>query len=309
MKLFLTIVLVFKIFIIQNSFAAEIYVVLKVNNKIITNVDIDNEYRYLAALSPNLKNIEKKKIMKLARDSIIREKIKKGEIDKYFNLEEENKFIDRIIVKFYKGMGMQTVSEFKNYLIKNNLNFDEVREKIKIEAAWNDVIYKKFSKRIEIDEQQIKKELNKIISEKKELNVYNISEILFNAENYEQLQKKYQSIEKSILEIGFNNSANIYSLSESAKTGGEIGWINESQLNQIIKKEIINLNIKEYTKPITIPGGFLIIMLNDKKVQKVNINFKEEYDKRIAKEKNTQLSQFSEIYFKKIKKNSTISEK
>ena len=57
MKLFLTIVLVFKIFIIQNSFAAEIYVVLKVNNKIITNVDIDNEYRYLAALSPNLKNI------------------------------------------------------------------------------------------------------------------------------------------------------------------------------------------------------------------------------------------------------------
>ena len=71
----------------------------------------------------------------------------------------------------------------------------------------------------------------------------------------------------------------------------------------------INLNIKEYTKPITIPGGFLIIMLNDKKVQKVNINFKEEYDKRIAKEKNTQLSQFSEIYFKKIKKNSTISEK
>ncbi len=309
MKLFLAIVFFFKIFIIQNSFAAEIYVVFKVNNKIITNVDIDNEYRYLVALSPNLKNIEKKKIMKLARDSIIREKIKKGEIDKYFDLTRENEFIDRIIMNFYKGMGMQTESEFKKYLLNNNLDFEEVKQKIKIEAAWNDVIYKKFNKRIEIDEQQIKKELNKIISEKKKLNIYNISEILFNAENYEQLKKKYQSIEKSILEIGFNNSANIYSLSETAKTGGNIGWVNESQLNQIVKKEIINLKIKEYTKPITIPGGFLIIMLNDKKVQEVNINFKEEYDKRITKEKNTQLSQFSEIYFKKIKKNSTISEK
>ena len=309
MKLFLILVLFFKIFFIHNSFSAEVYVVLKVNNKIITNVDIINEYRYLSALSPGLKNIEEKKIMKLARDSIIREKIKKGEIDKYFDLTRENEFIDRIIMNFYKGMGMQTESEFKKYLLNNNLDFEEVKQKIKIEAAWNDVIYKKFNKRIEIDEQQIKKELNKIISEKKKLNIYNISEILFNAENYEQLKKKYQSIEKSILEIGFNNSANIYSLSESAKTGGNIGWVNEPQLNQIVKKEIINLKIKEYTKPITIPGGFLIIMLNDKKVQEVNINFKEEYDKRITKEKNTQLSQFSEIYFKKIKKNSIISEK
>ncbi len=309
MKLFLILVLFFKIFLIHNSFATEIYVVLKVNNKIITNVDIINEYRYLSALSPGLKNIEKKKIMKLARDSIIREKIKKDEIDKYFDLKEENKFIDRIIVKFYKRMGMQNENEFQNYLLKNNLNFNEVKEKIKIEAAWNDVIYKKFSNRIEIDEQTIKKELNKIISEKKKLNVYNISEILFNVENYEQIQKKYQSIEKSILEIGFNNSANLYSLSESAKSGGKIGWINESQLNQVIKKEIVNLKVNEYTKPIRVPGGFLIIMLNDKKIQELNINFKEEFDKRIVKEKNTQLSQFSEIYFKKIKKNSIISEK
>ncbi len=105
MKLFLILVLFFKIFLIHNSFAAEVYVVLKVNNKIITNVDIINEYRYLSALSPGLKNIEEKKIMKLARDSIIREKIKKDEIDKYFDLKDENKFIDRIIVRFYNGNG------------------------------------------------------------------------------------------------------------------------------------------------------------------------------------------------------------
>ena len=122
-------------------------------------------------------------------------------------------------------------------------------------------------------------------------------------------KKKKKLIEKRILEIGFNNSANIHSVSDSAKLGGKIGWIYESQLNEIIKKEMLSLNIGEYTKPITMPGGFLIIKLEDKKMEKIDFNFDEEFNKQIANEKNSQLSQFSEIYFKKIKKNSVISEK
>ena len=114
---------------------------------------------------------------------------------------------------------------------------------------------------------------------------------------------------KSILEIGFSSTSNIHSISDSAKLGGKIGWVNESQLNEVIKKEIINLNINEHTKPITLPGGFLIIKLNDKKIEEIKINFDQEFNKQISNEKDSQLQQFSEIYFKKIKKNSTISEK
>ena len=136
-----------------------------------------------------------------------------------------------------------------------------------------------------------------------------ISEILFNTESFEEIQKKYKLIEKSISKSGFKNTANLYSVSDSGKLGGQVGWIDESQLSEIIKKEVSKLKVGEYTKAITIPGGFLIIHLDDKKTQNIYLNFDEEFEKQITYEKNTQLEQYSKIYFKKIKKNSTISEK
>ena len=309
MKNFFLIVIFFNFFFNWPVYSNESYVVLKVNNNVITNIDIDNEYRYLIALSPSLQNVNKEAVMRLARDSIIREKIKEDELMKYYDLNVKNKFIDKIISNFYKKMGMKNINEFKNYLLKYNLNFEDIEKKIGIEAAWNDLVYMKFANRIKINELEMKNEIKKNILDRKEQNSYFISEILFTAENYEKLQKKYKSIEKSILEIGFNNTANIHSVSDTAKLGGKIGWISDSQLNETIKKEIINLKIGEYTKPVTIPGGFLIVKLNDIKKEEINLNFNEEFNKKINRERNSQLQNFSEIYFKKIKKNSTISEK
>ena len=309
MKNFFLLIIFFNFFFNWPVYSNESYVVLKVNNNVITNVDIDDEYRYLIALSPSLQDVNKETVMKLAKDSIIREKIKEDELMKHYNLNVKNKFIDKIISNFYKTMGMKNINEFKNYLLKYNLIFEDIEKKIGIEAAWNDFIYVKFANRIKINKIKMKNEIKKNILNRKEQNSYFISEILFSAENYEELQKKYQSIEKSILEIGFKNTANIHSVSNSAKLGGIVGWISESQLNDIIKMEIINLKIDNYTKPITIPGGFLIIKLNDKKKEEINLNFDEELNKKVNSEKNSQLQNFSEIYFKKIKKNSTISEK
>jgi len=309
MKNFFLLIIFFNFFFNWPVYSNESYVVLKVNNNVITNVDIDNEYRYLIALSPSLQNVNKEAVMKLAKDSIIREKIKEDELMKYYDLNVKNKFIDKIISNFYKKMGMKNINEFKNYLSKYNLNFEDIEKKIGIEAAWNDLVYMKFANRIKINELEMKNEIKKNILDRKEQNSYFISEILFTAENYEKLQKKYKSIEKSILEIGFNNTANIHSVSDTAKLGGKVGWISDSQLNETIKKEIINLKIGEYTKPVTIPGGFLIVKLNDIKKEEINLNFDEEFNKKVNSERNSQLKNFSEIYFKKIKKNSTISEK
>ena len=309
MKNFFLLIIFFNFFFNWPVYSNESYVVLKVNNNVITNVDIDNEYRYLIALSPSLQNVNKEAVMKLAKDSIIREKIKEDELMKYYDLNVKNKFIDEIISNFYKKMGMKNINEFKNYLSKYNLNFKDIENKIGIEAAWNDLVYMKFANRIKINELEMKNEIKKNILDRKEQNSYFISEILFTAENYEKLQKKYKSIEKSILELGFNNAAHIHSISDSAKLGGKIGWISESQLNEIIKKEIINLKIGDFTKSITIPGGFLIIKLNDKKKEEINLNFDKEFNKKVNSERNSQLQNFSEIHFKKIKKNSTISEK
>ena len=205
MKNFFFIVIFFNFFFNWPVYSNESYVVLKVNNNVITNVDINNEYRYLIALSPSLQDVNKEIVMKLAKDSIIREKIKEGELAIHYDLSVKNKFIDKIISNFYKNMGMKNINEFKSYLLKYNLNFKEIERKISIEAAWNDLIYNKFSNSIEINELEIKQKLKKNILDDKEQNTYSISEILFVAEDYEKLQKKYKTIEKSTTEKADSN--------------------------------------------------------------------------------------------------------
>ena len=308
MKYFFFIILICNIFLGKAIYSAESYVVLKVNNNIITNIDIDNEFRYLMALNKDLKNIDKKIISKLAKDSIIREKIKETELMNYFDLNQENKFIDQIMKNFYIKLGLKNEKDFINYLESYKLSYKDVKMKISIEAAWNDLVYKRYSNNIIINEEEIKKNIKKLINNNNKQYAYSLSEILFTSDKNENTENTYQLIKKSISEIGFKNTANIYSESDSSKHGGKIGWINEGQLSELIKKEIVKLKIDEHTRPITVPGGQIILYLNDKKQQERKLNFEEEFKKQILFEKNKQLNQFSKIYFNKIKKNSTISE-
>ena len=308
MKYFFFIILICNIFLGKAIYSAESYVVLKVNNNIITNIDIDNEFRYLMALNKDLKNIDKKRIRKLAKDSIIREKIKETELMNYFDLNQENKYIDRIMKNFYIKLGLKNEKDFINYLESYKLLYKDVKMKISIEAAWNDLVYKRYSNNIIINEEEIKKNIKKLINNNNKQYTYSLSEILFTSDKSENAENTYQLIKKSISEIGFKNTANIYSESDSSKHGGKIGWINEGQLSKLIKKEIVKLKIDEHTRPITVPGGQIILYLNDKRQQERKLNFEEEFKKQILFEKNKQLNQFSKIYFNKIKKNSTISE-
>ena len=308
MKYFFFIILICNIFLGKAIYSAESYVVLKVNNNIITNIDIDNEFRYLIALNKDLKNIDKKIISKLAKDSIIREKIKETELMNYFDLNQENKYIDRIMKNFYIKLGLKNEKDFINYLESYKLSYKDVKMKISIEAAWNDLVYKRYSNNIIINEEEIKKNIKKLINNNNKQYTYSLSEILFTSDKSENAENTYQLIKKSISEIGFKNTANIYSESDSSKHGGKIGWINEGQLSESIKKEIVKLKIDEHTRPITVPGGQIILYLNDKRQQERKLNFEEEFKKQILFEKNKQLNQFSKIYFNKIKKNSTISE-
>ena len=132
MKYFFFLIIFFNFFCSNYIYSYESYVVLKVNNKIITNVDIDSEYRYLIALNTDLQNIDKKKVMHIAKDSIIREKSKEDDLLKYFDLSEENKYINRILENFYKKLGMKNEKEFKSYLSKYKLSFYEIKKK-----NWN----------------------------------------------------------------------------------------------------------------------------------------------------------------------------
>jgi peptidyl-prolyl cis-trans isomerase SurA len=212
------------------------------------------------------------------------------------------------VEKFYKALGIKNEKGFENYLLQHDLKLNDVRKKLEIETVWNEFIYTKYKEQVKIDENVLRKSLKEKLKNNNNMQKsYLLSEILFNEENTKELSSKYNLIKESIIEIGFENTANKYSQSDSAKAGGNIDWVKNSQLSDIIKDQIVNLKVGENSKMITVPGGFLIIKVNDIKEEKIKKNFEKELEKFIAYEKNRQLNQFSIIYFNRIKQNSDLS--
>ena len=308
MKIFFLIIF-FLIININKVLPDNVKIKFKIDNKIVTNIDIEKEYRYLTALNINLQTLEKDKVYQIARTSIIKEIIKRNELIKYYNLDQDPTYMTKIIKDFYQGIGIESEEEFENYLIQYELKMDDVIKKLEIEAIWNEFIFAKYNDQVKIDEDKLRKILKEKIKKNNNMQKsYLLSEIFFNEQNTKELTDKYNLIEKNIIEIGFENSANKYSQSDSAKNDGNIGWVKESQLSKVIKDKITNLNAGEHSKIITLPGGFLIIKINDIKEEKVEKNFEEEFKKFIIYEKNRQLNQFSIIYFNRVKQNSDLSE-
>lgn len=296
-------------FFISISHSLENRIITKINNQIITTQDIQNEYRYLLALNKRFKIIEKQKALEISKRSIIREKIKEIEIlNNFKKLDVDEKFLDQIFKTIYYKIGIDTLEDFKIYLANQNVDFELVKKKIKIEAAWNNLIYLKFFSQVKINKDGIRKNVinnRKILSQS-----YLLSEILFKVSELNDLDKKYKKITKMIENEGFGNAAITYSISSTANISGNLGWINEGSLQSSIKNKILRLEENEYTKPISVPGGFLILKLNStKKINKqTQTSVDQEVNKIINSKTNEQLNQFSNLYFSKIKKNLDINE-
>ena len=282
--------------------ALETKIIYVIENEIITNIDIKNEFKYLMALNNSLKELDKEKILSIASESIIREKIKKIEISKNFKEIKINDEYSSILIKnIYSRINLKSLNEFEQYLKDYGLTIYDVKTKITIDALWNELIFQKYSTKININEDKIEKEILK--NSKIQTKKYQLSEIIFEVINKEEIDKKYNEVVKSIDKEGFKNSAAIYSFSESAKIGGDIGWINENSLNDIIKRNIKGLKNGQITKPIIMSNGILILKLEDTSTLETTINVKDELKKAINYERNRQLKQYSKIYYNKIKKN------
>jgi len=290
----------------SNSNSLENKILIKIENQIITSLDVNNEYKYLVALNPSLKNYKKDDILALSKRSILQEKIKKIEIEKNFNnLKIPKGFTDQILQNVYSKIGFNNLKDFKNYLINNNIDFENVKNKLTIEALWNELILIKFLSKVKINEKELRK---KIKNNDKYLKSYLLSEISFEVSNLSELDKKFQEISEIINDKGFDYAALRYSVSPTSNLGGKLDWINENSLNENIIKAIKNLNINDFTKPINIPGGFLILQVNDVKNTKIDLDIEKELKKLENYEKNNQLNQYSKIYFNKVKKDLKISE-
>ena len=309
----LKIFLIFIFFIItkNNQLLAieDIKIILKVENEIITNIDLLNEKNYLIALNNEILNLPEEKSLLLAKNSIVKEKIKKNEINNYFNEEYKYEISEIMLKNLTNRIGLNSIEELKEYLQKFNLNLSFIEEKIKNEDMWNRLIYNKYKNQINIDVKELKNRLKiEIKNNNNILTEYNISEIQFNLNIGESLEQKYNQIINSINSNGFKIASNLYSVSETSKFGGKIGWINKTSISGPVLDELEKLNIGEITKPIKIRNFFLILKIEDKKESKIKIDFEKELKKLINFETNKQFNQFSLIYLNKIKQNIFISE-
>ena len=286
---------------------SEIFIKAKINNQIITNIDVKDEKNYLLALNPGLKNLSNEEINRYALDSLINEKIKKIEIEKRFEILVNNEMINKIISDLYMGIGIANVEEFKSYLKNFDIDMDLVKNKISVEIAWNDYIFNNYNKAVLVDEDKIRDKIKKLSEKNLVENIF-LSEIIFTVNEGENLNSKFNQIKNSINDIGFEETAKIYSVSESRKNGGKIGWVFKSQLSNKILNEIEKIDIGELTVPITTPGGFILLTINEKKNELVQIDENEQFEKAVKFEKNRQLTMYSTLQYKRAYNKTLINE-
>ena len=309
MKIKITTLSLLFIFLLYQAkgFAFENKIILKVNNEIVTSLDLENEIKYLQTLNPNLKNLSQKEIKQISKKSIIKERIKRLEIEKFFlKPEVPREYLEKLLKNIYSQIGLNNLNDFKKYLKLNNVKYKNVTKKIETEALWNELIVIKFSPKIKINEDELKKKVLEI--KNKNSKSYLMSEIFFELDNRKDLSKKYAEIEEMIKLNGFDNAALKYSVSQTSNLGGKLDWISENSLNKEIKEVINKTEVNEYTKPISVSGGFLILKINEIKIIETKIDESKELKKLIRASKNNQLNQYSKIHFNKVKKDIQINE-
>ena len=307
-KFIITIFSFIFILIAFNSHSSSIKIVTKIQNEIITNIDIKNEKKYLIFLNQKLKELNDNKIDEIAKNSLINEIIKLKELEKYYDFALEDEFFNSIEKKFLRQNRIKNKNEFIDFLNKKDLSYDIIKKKLKIEAYWNQLIYKKYKRNVKINKDYLSQSVLKQYKTEDKKYEYNLSEILFSETLNEDLSETVKKISNSISKIGFENTANIWSVSSTSKNGGLIGWVNELQISELIKKNIADLKINQISEPIKIKGGYLIIKLNNKREFNEKVDIENQIDELIRKETNRQLNAFSNIYYKKLRKGILINE-
>ena len=304
-----TIILVLILLLLNNYSYSKIslQIVMKVNDQIITTYDIEKERSYLLALNPKLKEISENDLLKLAKKSIIKEMIRKSEILKYKELSLKNAQIDNVLNNIIQNLNFSDFTQFENYLSDFNISINDIKEKIEIENEWKNLIYARYSKSVKIDHNFLINKIEKISEEEFSLE-YDLSEIVFTKKQNISLEDQSKKIVESIEINGFENTANLYSITDSSKAGGRIGWVKKNNLSVEINSELENLKTNSYTNPIKIGNNYLILKINDMKEVAVEFDKQKELDRMIMSETSKQLDKFSNIFYNKIKLNSSISE-
>jgi|TARA_B100000929_G_scaffold207627_1_gene165452 peptidyl-prolyl cis-trans isomerase SurA len=277
-------------------------ILYKISDEIITNIDLENERKFLIFLNPNLNNLSNEQLNKISLSSLQNRKIKEIELRKYFDLNQDNigsKFIDN----FISNASYDSKKTFKIKLNEINLEYVFFEKNFIIDKLWKEYIYDRFKSQIKIDTDKLKKQIE---NQENEIEELNLSEILFEIKPNTTFEKLSNQIYSEIDKSGFEAAASIFSIADSKNFGGKLGWIKSSQISKKIYSQIKIQ--KKITNPIKTNDGFLILKINERRTIKEEINLEQELKKLISLETEKELNKIGYIYFNKIKKRIFISE-
>ena len=301
LKILFKLIFILTIFFNCSILYAKNSIAIKVDGSIITDYDIKKEINYLKILNPKINQLDDKQLIAISKNSLINELIKEKEILKYTDLNLENKFLNNKINEFISKLELKDIEQLKKKLNENRTySLDELKRKINIELYWNDFIFFKYQKQIKIDENELIKKINDLETNREE---WFLAEIVFKMEINENLQDKIKRIKLDIEKFGFESAANIHSISESSKNGGNLGWIQKVSLSRVLLEELEKISLNNYTNPIKIGNNFIFILKKDKRINKIKVDKQKELQELIQLETNLQLNRFSRIYFDKAKIN------
>jgi peptidyl-prolyl cis-trans isomerase SurA len=293
------------IILFNSSFLlADISIVSRIEGDIITNYDIKKESNYLKILNPKLIELDALQLEEISKNTLINEIIKKKEITKFIDINQENKFLDTYIKDLASSLNLNNIEELEKKLISEDAyTIEKLKKKINIELYWNELIYSKYKSQIKINENKINNQLNEFKEKQEE---YLLAEIIFKKDSKDLIEDKIEKIKSSIKEIGFNNTANIFSISDSSKKGGKLGWIKANSLSKEIFEELKKIENGQITEVINIGNNYLILDKEQTRIRNIEINKEEEFKRLVQQETNNQLNQFSRIFFEKSKMNYVI---
>ena len=282
-------------------------IVLTVGNLPITLYDLKQEVKLLSILNPGkLENQSIEDLQSLAIESLTIKKIKEQEIKKnQLDNTEDEEFIEYEISRILKSLNMDKPA-LERVFAENQLEIADLKNHILIEIKWNRLVYAIYKNKIKIDEESVNKKVEEYSMEKNSYDEYFLSEIIVPVSDSQNPNEVYQKVKSRLLSEKFENVAREISISQTRDAGGEVGWVSEKTIAEIVIKKIEDLNVGEITNPILIPEGIMIIKLNNKREIKNEINKDQLKRKIILNERDKILTTYSKMYLNKLKSNTMI---
>ena len=270
-----------------------------VGDKALTDSDIINEVKTILIINNQSYTKDKKKeLQSLAVRRVIERLIKKSEIEKFSLLRFDEDNLKQKIDIIAKGVNVD-VDGLKAIFDRNDADFEELRESIKTDLLWNNMILAIYENKLNVNENEIDQQL---ANYKKDAIIYEylLSEIVLKPVESSKLEEELNMVKNMIDDIGFQKTAMNISLSVNSAKGGEIGWIDENSLTTRFKSKIINTPVGKISEPLILPEGIIIFTVRDKRKSDKVIDLEETKELLIIAEKNKMLNMYSLSHYESL---------